>query len=1449
MIDAFIKFSIKQKVIVSALILGLIGWGIYSLIHLPVDAVPDITDNQVQVITQSSSLATQEVEQFLTAPLERAMSNIPGVEEIRSISRFGLSVITIVFEEQMDVYKARQLIGERLLAAKQEIPQGLGSPEMGPITTGLGEIYQYVLYPAEGYEDKISPMQLRTLQDWVVRRQLAGVKGVIEVNSSGGFLKEYEIAVNPEKLKAHHISITDLYDAVANNNANTGGAYIEKKHYVYFIRGEGLLHNMEEIKKIPLKYNEGLPLLIGDIAEVRLGYAPRYGAVTMNAKGEVVAGQVMMLKGENSAEVTRRVKEKLEQIKLSLPEGVELEPYLDRTKLVNRTIGTVKKNLLEGGLIVIFVLVLLLGNLRAGLIVASVIPLSMLFAIGMMRLFGVSANLMSLGAIDFGLVVDGAVIIVEATVHYIQTQFKQKLNQSEMDEAVFIASSKIRKSAAFGVVIILIVYLPILFLSGIEGKMFKPMAQTVSFALLGALILSLTYVPMVSAMFLSKQPSQQVNISDRLVALFYALYKPLLGFALRFKWLVLTITILVFVFTGVSFLKMGGEFIPTLEEGDFALHQILPPGSSIAQSVEVSAKLQEILTTKFPEVEKVVTKIGTAEIPTDIMPMEAGDIYVSLKPREEWTSGTTREELFEKMEAEMNKYPGIIYEFTQPIQMRFNELMTGVRQDIALKIYGDNMGILQNKAMEAKDQIAGISGVGDIQVEVVSGLTQATVRYDRQKLAKYGLSVATLNRLVSASFAGEKAGVIYEGESQFDLVIRLAPSFRDDPSRLNQLYIPTTAGVQIPLSEVASIQQEEGPVQVSRDNGQRRIVIGINARNRDVQSLVDAIRTQLTQNLDLPDGYYITYGGQFENLQKANARLAVAVPAALALILLLLYFTFGAVKQAVLVFTAIPLAAIGGVWALQIRGMPFSISAGVGFIALFGVAVLNGIVLISYFNQLKEEGLQDIQERIIQGTKVRFRPVMMTAAVASLGFLPMAISHSAGAEVQRPLATVVIGGLITATLLTLVVLPLLYYYSEKIFRPRLGALGTTLFAPIGVAFFCTVGRPVGAQTAISLEKAMEMGLNNSAAIAKNRLKIREGQKMVETAGMKPFSQLYFTTEEMGRITAEGIYSLGINQSFYLPAVKKRQQEYLEKEVAVTNQELQWVERQTRHEIAVAYWWAVYAGRQMSLYDELQKQADDFKELARIRLQAGESGKLPFLAAQVKSEVILSERQSAQDFQERTLSSLRSWVSADTINSSASRVILPADSAIFISGPLLLALEQHPAAMFQRAKVEAAKANIATFQSIMLPQIQTGLQLQQVYGDFPKAGILAGLNFPLFARQYKNRIATASLAMEVETKELDRIRQIYNRAVSDWQNRWKLLQNQHLTLREKLIPMAQEQMNVAEIAFQSGQETYVVLQLAMDQLMDFKKQSLQLEIQLKMLEIEALYGDWGIVLKP
>ena len=1043
MLNRIIFWSIHNKLIVAVLTLALIVWGLFSLSKLPIDAVPDITNNQVQVVTTAASSSALDIERFVTFPVEQTMATIPGIEEIRSFSRFGLSVVTIVFTEDTDIYWARQQVQERLSEAKNNIPAGFGEPSMAPLSTGLGEIYQYTIRAKKGYAKRYSPADLRSIQDWVIRRQLLGVKGVADVSGFGGELKTYEIAIDPLLLKAHEITLDEVFAAVSQNNENTGGAYIERHNMTTYIRTEGLVGSLSDIENIQIQHPSAeAPVYIRDIAEVKYGAQVRYGALTYNAEGEAVGGIVLMLKGANSSEVISLVKERMAQIERTLPEGVALEVYLDRTNLVNRAIHTVSTNLIEGALIVIFVLVLLLGNLRAGLIVASVIPLAMLFAISLMNVFGVSGNLMSLGALDFGLIVDGAVIIVESTLHLLQHRRSKQLSQLEMNQEVYHSASKFSKSAVFGQIIILVVYLPILALVGIEGKMFKPMAQTVIFAILGALILSLTYVPMISSLVLSKKVQQGQTFSDKIVHAIQKRYTPLLTAVLRKQKWILSGVVVLFTISILLFNQLGAEFIPSLDEGDFAVETRLMTGSGLTKTIETTTKVSRILLQKFPEIKQVVGKIGTAEIPTDPMPMEACDLMLILKDKAEWVSADDKEALAAKMQAVLDKeLPSVSFGFQQPIQMRFNELMTGAKQDVVVKVYGEDFDKLSRYAKQIGGLSAQIEGVQDVYVEELSGLPQLIVRYDRDALARYQVSVEEVNRALNLGFAGQIAGFVFEGERKYQMVVKLRESDRSQLTDINQLYVSNAMGQEIPLAELASIKIENGPNQIQRDDAKRRIIVGFNVRGRDVESIVEELQQKMDQELQFDTGYFSQIGGTFENLVHARARLLIAVPISLLLIFFLLYLTFQSVKQAALIYSAIPLASIGGIIALYMRGMPFSISAGVGFIALFGVAVLNGIVLIAEFNALKKSGAP-LMQVVLRGTANRLRPVLLTATVASLGFLPMALSHGSGAEVQKPLATVVIGGLITATILTLFILPLLYVLFEKPlkFRRKKGIL-------------------------------------------------------------------------------------------------------------------------------------------------------------------------------------------------------------------------------------------------------------------------------------------------------------------------------------------------------------------------------------------------------------------------
>ncbi len=1032
MLEKIINFSINNKLIIILFTLTIAAFGLFAVFHIPVGAVPDITNNQVQVITTSGNLSTQEIEQYITAPVEMEMANLPGVKEIRSVSKFGISLITIVFDEKLGAYLPRQLISEKIKSASAKIPEGFGVPEMGPITTGLGEIYQYTLDVEKNFENRYTATDLRTIQDWVVKRRLSGITGVVEINSWGGYLKQYEVAIDPAQLTALNITLVEVYNALVGNNSISGGAYIEKTNQSYFIRGDGQVKSVEDIEQIVVKNVNSTPILVKNIASVKFGHANRYGAITTNGKGETILGQVMMLKGANSKTVINDVKARVDEIRANLPEGISINPIVDRSELVAKTTFTVAENLILGAIIVMLTVLLLIGNMRSALVITSMIPLVLLFTISMMYIFGVDANLMSLGALDFGIIIDGAVIIVEYIALKIVLN-KHKIDAIEgderdalMDKLSLEGASKMMKSAIFGQIIILIVFIPILSLSGVEGKMFKPMALSFCFAIIGAMIIGLTWLPVASSLFLKPSKSNKKNISDWFMNLAHKSYLPVIEWSCKHKKMVLGAAVVSLIFTGFLFTQIGGEFVPTLDEGDFVIQPVLKTGTSLSKTIETTTRMEQILVSKFSEVDKVVSRIGAAEVPTDPMSMEEIDMIIKLKPRSEWVNASNKEELADNFKAALSIIPGVEYEFTQPIEMRFNELITGVRSDIAIKIFGDDLEYIDKKANEIKNLITDIPGASDVILEKTSGLPQVKIDYNRSKIAYYGVDIRTLNTYLATAFGGEAAGVVFEGEKRFDLVVRFDKQNRTDIGDIRQLKVPLPNGQLIPISELAAIEYAEGPAKISRENTRRRVVVSVNVRNRDLQSVVKDIQAKVDKNITLKPGTYITYGGQFENLQNATNRLMIAVPVALLLIFIFLHFAFKSFKDAIMIFTAIPLATVGGVFLLWVRGMPFSVSAGVGFIALFGIAVLNGIVLIEHLKELKHSGTFTMRELIIQGTINRLRPVMLTAGAAAMGFLPMAISSGAGAEVQRPLATVVIGGLVTSTMLTMIALPIMF---------------------------------------------------------------------------------------------------------------------------------------------------------------------------------------------------------------------------------------------------------------------------------------------------------------------------------------------------------------------------------------------------------------------------------------
>ena len=1437
MLDKIIQFSIKNKLVIAVMTFVLVAWGIWSATKLPIDAVPDITNNQVQIITTAPTLASQEVEQYVTNPIEQSIANIPDLVEIRSISRFGLSVITVVFEDNVDIYFARQLINERLKEAEEQIPEGIGTPELAPVSTGLGEIYQYILHPKKGSEDKYSAMELRTMQDWIVARQLYGTPGVAEINSFGGLLKQYEVSVDPNRLKALNVSIAEIYEALEKNNQNTGGAYIDKKPTAYFIRGIGLISSLEEIGKIVVKNVNGIPVLIADVATPRFGSAVRYGAMTHNGEHEVVGGIVMMLKGANSAQVVQRVKEKMEVIKKTLPADIEIEPYLDRTNLVNRAIATVETNLIEGALIVIFVLVIFLGNLRAGLIVASAIPLSMLFALGMMNVFGVSANLMSLGAIDFGLIVDGAVIIVEATLHHLGLRAaKRKLTQPEMDAEVYESASKIRKSAAFGEIIILIVYIPILTLVGIEGKMFRPMAQTVGFAILGALILSLTYIPMMCAKFLPKKLSHKRNFSDKMMDFFQRLYNPILRAAIRFKYVVVSAAVGLFVIAIIIFSRMGAEFIPQLQEGDYAFHCILPQGSSLSQSIETSMQASRIIRS-FPEVKEVVGKTGSAEVPTDPMPPEASDLIIVLKPMKEWTTTKDYNELSRMMEEKLEAIPGVFFEANQPIQMRFNELMTGVRQDVAVKIFGENIDTLAALAPRVASVIQSVEGTSDPQIERTTGLPQITIQYDRGRIASYGMNIEDVNTIISTAFAGKSAGVVFENERKFDLVVRLDSSNRNSIEDVVNLFIPTADGNQIPLSQVASVSFKEGPAQISREGAKRRVVIGFNVQGRDVQSVVRDIQAKLSDSNILPTGYYFTYGGTFENLEQASARLRIAVPVALLLIFALLYFTFSSFGQAILIFTAIPMSAIGGVFALLLRDMPFSISAGVGFIALFGVAVLNGIVLIGQFNHLAKEGMTDPVQRVLEGTRIRLRPVLMTATVASLGFLPMALSTGAGAEVQKPLATVVIGGLITATVLTLIVIPLLYIIFSKKMRPnkniQKAVIVTGLLFISQVMFAQTTGPTVRTTFNAVYDTALSTNLQLRAA----DIQIQRNRTLSGTWLDIPKTGIFVENEDLSPENSNGVLKIGISQSLEWPTVYKARKNLLEEQVKSVELSRQLRALEIKRNVQAAYYTIWYLQNRQQLFLRLDSIYRSMADAAKLKVRTGESAGLDSISAIARSK----EMTVQVNMLNRDIAAQQEILRRLTGTGLSFLPELNPLQKVQIEFTLDT-IGNHPSIQLQNQNINIAEAELNVQRQGSKPNFESRFFSQRLYGvSNPYSGFSVTVGFPLLGRSaYRNRVRAAELERDYQRSvinyEIAALNSQYSQALQQLRKDEELLTFYETTG----LAQADAIIKAANISYRAGEISFADLSQFLTQAIDIQRNYLEVLNQYNQSAIQLNY---------
>lgn len=1443
MLNRIIQYSIDHKLIVVLFVFFLIGFGIFSIMRIPLGAVPDITNNQVQVITTSTSLSTQDVEQFITYPVELEMSNLPGVIEIRSISKFGLSVVTIVFEDKMGSYLPRQLIAEKIKTAAANIPEGFGTPEMGPITTGLGEIYQYILDTKPGYEEKYTIQELRTIQDWIVKRQLSGIPGVVEVNTWGGFLKQYEVAINPEKIKSLGISLLEVFNAVEANNSVAGGAYIEKQDQSYFIRGDGLVTSLEDLENVVVKSTDGVPILVKDLARVRFGSANRFGAITANGQGEKVLGQIMMLKDANSNKVISAVKERVAEVQETLPEGVFINPILERSELISKTSHTVLENLLFGCLIVFFIVVLLLGNLRSGLVIASMIPLSLLFTISMMYIFGIDANLMSLGALDFGIIIDGAVIIVEFIAIRL-TMNREALDktsgdmkQNLMDRITFEGSSKMMNSAIFGQVIILIVFIPVVTLTGVEGKMFRPMALSFSFALLGAMFLGLTWLPVASALFLRPEKDKQFLLTRYLMKLFYRSYDPVIRWSYDHKWVIFTLALTSLMITGYVFSRMGGEFVPTLDEGDFVIQPVLPTGTSLSRTVELTTRMEDILIEEFQEVDQIVCRIGAAEVPTDPMSMEEIDMIITLKPKENWVSAESKEELANRFKEALMVIPGIDYEFTQPIEMRFNELITGVRADLAIKIFGEDLDILADRAQEVRRLISDIPGAADVIIEKTAGLPQMSINYRRNKLAYYGKSVEELNRYVSMGFGGAAAGVVFEGEKRFDLVVRLEPDFRNDIEHLRNLPVALSNGRQIPLMELADIQYSKGPAKISRDDTRRRVVVSVNVRNRDLESVVNDIEVILNEHLDLPAGYYIDYGGQFENLRNATRRLKLVVPIALLLIFIFLHFAFKSIKEAALIFTAVPLSIVGGVFLLWIRGMPFSISAGIGFIALFGVAVLNGIVLIEHLKELKNQGITDMRERVLKGTRERLRPVLLTAGAAALGFLPMAISTSAGAEVQRPLATVVIGGLITSTLLTMLALPLLYAVVDNIKRIRLWPPGFIKQKRIPLILFLLLPALTQAQqNELDLSGVLEIAYRNNGELEASRLNAEAELALIKTAFSMDKTSLYYNYDENN--VAANDYPIGVlggEQRFEFPTVyfARKKANTLSHQMAV-NQYIR-KKRQLTREVSKAYYRLVCVQQRQRLYQRMDSLYRHYFRAAQSNYEKGVIPYLELLNAQSKyNGVSLIQSQIRQDIDIAYdyLSMLMQYDSAYSVPDETIEILVINEDSI----------SSDPGYQYlQNASLKMA-AELQVFKQNLLPDLTLNyFNGTNKYNNAARyQGFEIGMAVPLFFSEQRARIKAQQFSMDA----VELLQTSYAGKYENKQTELKAESNKYLAAignYEKTgRQLSAELVRSAEHSYSAGEIDFFRFAQSMDQALEIELNYLENLCQYNMLVLDINY---------
>lgn len=1462
MLHKIVAFSVKNKLIIGLFTLAMAIGGAYSMYKIPINSMPDITSNQVSVITQSPTLSAEEVEKLVTYPIELSLSNLPGVKEIRSVSRFGLSNITVVFKEDMGIYNPRQVIAHKLQQVQGKLPEDAKKPTLAPISTGLGEIYQYVLTPKKGYDTAYTARELRSIQDWIVKRRMALTEGVAAVNSFGGDLKEYVVAINPDRLNSMDVSITEIFRSLEQNNQNSGSAYIQKNNNAYYIRAEGLLQggNLEEIRNIVVKNINGSPITIGDVAKVRVGTAQKYGAMTVNGIGEQVGGIVMMLRGANSNEVITNVKDRMESIRKILPEGVKVKPFLDRSELIGKAIGTVQKNLIEGGLIVIFILVIILGSWRSGIIVGSVVPLSLLFAFIIMQLTGVRASLLSLGAIDFGIIVDGAVILTEFMVF----QFTQnspalqgltgKALQDKKDEIAIESNSRLLKSVIFSMLIIFIVFIPILTLSGVEGRMFRPMALTFMYALLGALLLCIFYVPMMGALLMTSGEEGKkgrfniLKVGDKLLNFLYKLYLPLQRLTLRWKGVTLLLVGILLGGTYYTFSNMGANFMPTLREGNLVVDVNMDPATSLKRTKKTSTRIEKVLLKQFPEIEMVVSRIGASEIPTDPHGIAKFHSYVNLKDYENWTSADNLEELQSKIKEALDKIPGAMIQINQPIQLRFNEMLTGIYQDIGVKLYGSNLDTLWKKANEAAGIIRNTRGAADVKVEQIAGLPQLNVDYKRAQLAQYGLNVAPINDVIRSFQAGRKVGVVYEGERRYNLDVKFQEKHAQGISDLRNTLIETPDGQKIPLKEVASIQYSTGPAQISRDNTYRRIVVGLNARNRDVESLVNEIKDKLNAKIELPSGYYFEYAGDFEALKQAKQRLAVVVPIALLSVFILLFFSLRSFKHAAMIFTVIPLAAVGGVWILFFRGMDFSITAGIGFIVLFGIAVLDGSVLMNVFNDLKyREGIQDIHERVKKGTERRFRQVILVSAVAIGGFLPMATAVSTGASLQRPLSTVVIGGLISTALLTLIVLPIIYSLFEeghwkRIFKGKAPLIAALLLGSSLLSHTPALAQKKNQAKPISLKQAIETAYQKHPRVQASELSIKRQQALQKTAINIGKTEPFFNrqTGPVGGSEGSGaptVTTWGIeHEGIAFPTVYSSRSSMLNEKLQRSRQNLAVTKNRIKRDVTKAYYRVAYGKSRLAFFKYLDSVYRNFLKAAEVRYETGAISKVEKVSAEGKyREIQVRLKKARQDLQRfrktlKTELGLEKGITITLDSIQQFRMPMQPDTSQLRKNPLL---------DFYRQSIQVQQSQEAVEQNKLLPSfsLEAG---RMNFGNTSGATYRIGVGIPLWSRPQQGRIQSAQIEVKRSRTQYRnaklQLRQDFQQARQNYQKHLSEVQY----YREKGLDVARQLLRNANKSFKAGAIDYVAYVQFVDQAINIRLKYLRALHNLNQSSIRLTY---------